>query len=396
VQGGGLERIVVAWATGRLGFDVRSLRLDRLMAAAAAQADRLGGAQALQNALHLGSDPEAENALVAAATVGETYFFRQHEHFDLLAEMKEPRGGTFKAWSAGCSSGEEAYSLAGILRQRLGLEAPALEVWGTDINPQSLALARRAEYSRWSWRQGEDTALEARRALALHPLTRACVHFAQHNLLDPPRFDPAGGSGERFDLIFCRNVLVYFSPRNAERAVSQLRSALKTGAWLVLGNMDLSGQPRGFRRVGPAALCVYEKTADAVPEALREPALAAASSAVPEAAPARAPLPLEPLDPVEWHRAILAEIETGHGPGALLELQTLVEEKPDYLPGLFEHALGLRRVGKPEAAAAVLRGLLKAADGRDPREIINGPEPLSLEFYVNSARSFLDSLGGRF
>lgn len=392
MQSASLENIVAAWAAQRLGFDPRALRMERLMNAAREQALRLGSPAALEAALAAG-DREAEDALVTAATVGETYFFRQHEHFDLLSELRLGPQRTLKAWSAGCSSGEETYSLAGALRQRFGLEAPALQVWGTDINPKALEAARNAEYGRWSWRQGGDGAEEARRALALAPETKACVRFARHNLLDAPVFDLEGadpaGPQERFDLIFCRNVLVYFSPLTAEAAVARLRSALKPGGWLVLGNMDLGGQPQGFKRVGPAALCVYEKLGPDAAPAAAPPAVAPAPAAAAKAAPA-----LEPMDPVEWHRAILAEMETGHVAQAMQELQLLVESAPDYLPGLFEHALALRRSGKDQAAAESLQRLLALARGRRLDEHVNGPEPLSLEFYVNSAQSFLESAGG--
>lgn len=378
-----LEQVVARWAAFRLGFDPRALRMERLLAAASAQSARLGSLDALRNALAEG-EHEAEDALVAAATVGETYFFRQHEHFDLLAELHLPRDGRLKAWSAGCSSGEEAYSLAGSLRQRFGLESPALTVWATDINVKALDAARRAEYGRWSWRDGDTQSAAARQALALDPRSKACVHFARHNLLDRPTFDEAGD----FDLIFCRNVLVYFSPVSAERAVKHLRDALKPGGWLILGNMDLAGAPAGFKRIGPAALCAYAKV-EALPA---PPAAPAPKAAAP--APKRALEP-EPIDPVDWHSAVLAEVESGHPVTAMRELQLLVEQMPEYLPGLFEHALALRRSGHPDAAAASLQRLLSLAQGRNLDELIRGPEPLSLEFYVNSARSFLDSLGDK-
>jgi chemotaxis protein methyltransferase CheR len=389
-----LESIVAQWAGRRLGFDARALRLERLMAAAREQVQRLGSVEALGSALGSG-ERTAEDALVAAATVGETYFFRQHEHFDLLSELRLPASCRLTAWSAGCSSGEEAYSLAGALRQRFGLEAPALTVWGTDINPKALEAARRADYGRWSWRQG-DEAEAARRALALAEETKACVRFARHNLLDSPVFDlegkdPSAAPGERFDLVFCRNVLVYFTPQNAAQAVERLRTSLRPGGWLVLGNMDLGGQPQGFKRVGPAALCAYEKLA--VAPAVAVPA-APVPALVPAPGPQAAPKALAALDPVEWHRAVLAELETGHSAQALQELQLMVESAPDYIPGLFEHALALRRSGKDQAAAASLQRLLKLAHGRALSEPVEGPEPLSLEFYVNSAHSFLDSAGG--
>ena len=385
-----LEELVIRWAAERLGFDSRALRLERLLAAARAEAKRLGSVNALGLALGAG-DPQAEAALVAAATVGETYFFRQHEHFDLLNELALPPSGRLMAWSAGCATGEETYSLAGVLRQRFGLEADKLTVWGTDINAKALDNAKAALYGRWSWRSGAGLESQAQQALAMDPRTKACVHFARHNLLEMPFFD--GEGGERFDLVFCRNVLVYFAPLAAALAIEHMRAAMKPGAWLVLGNMDLGSAPAGFGRVGPSALCVYAKEkplTKALPTDRPQ-------AAPPAAAPAVKPTPLtdESLDPVEWHRAILAEMETGHAAQALQELQLLVEAHPAYLPGRFEHALALRRSGRSAAATASLQALMDLATGRDLDERIAGPEPLSLEFYVNSAHSFLESAGGR-
>jgi len=187
-------------------------------------------------------------------------------------------------------------------------------------------------------------------------------------------------------------VLVYFSAAAAERAVARLREAMKPGAWLVLGNMDLGSTPRGMTRVGPAALCVYTK--DAPGPAWHPVKAPAAEPQAPAMRPRKAPLPLEELDPVEWHRAVLAEMEAGNPVQGARELRLLVEAFPDYLPGLFEHALALRRCGQMEAAADILRELLRRSDGQELETTLKGPEPISLEFFVTSARSFLESAGG--
>lgn len=385
-----LESIVIEWAVRRLGFDPRALRVERILAAAQVRLQALGGPSALEAALKTG-DALVEQPLIAAATVGETYFFRQHEHFELLGGMPLPPAGVFRAWSAGCSTGEEAYSLAAALRGHFALEAGALEVWGTDINEDALNVARRAEYGRWSWRLDEAPAVSSRRAAVLDPATRACVRFARHNLLEEPVFDLAPGEAARprFDLIFCRNVMVYFTPPAAESAVAHLRGALKPGGWLVLGNMDLTGQPVGFKRVGPTALCVYEKLPE--PSA---PVAALAEAREPAPPPTVKPEALR-LDPVDWHAAVLAEFEAGRPVQALRELQELVDQMPEYIPGLFEYAMALRRSGRREAAADSLRRVLELARGRDLAELLPAPEALSLEFYVSSAQSFLESFGAR-
>jgi len=150
-----LQEMVTRWAAMRLGFDSRALRLERLMEAARGVLKRQGSLAALEAALQA-RDPDAEDPLIAAATVGETYFFRQHEHFDLLRTLPLPAEGPVLAWSAGCATGEETYSLAATLRQRLGLDVHRLRVWGTDVNEKALAAAREARYGRWSWRQDND------------------------------------------------------------------------------------------------------------------------------------------------------------------------------------------------------------------------------------------------
>lgn len=235
-----LSDVLSRWALSRLGFDPRTLRIERLLVAAQIQVRRLGSAEALERALAL-RDSRTEDPLVEAATVGETYFFRQHEHFDLLATLPQPKA-KFRAWSAGCATGEEAYSLAAALRSQFQLDAESLEVWGTDFNAKALGTAQAAVYGRWSWRVSMGPAWQRLQDSALDPATRACVRFAQHNLLDPADFD--GQGGERFDLVFCRNVLVYFSAEAAQAAVARIAEAMKPGAWLVLGNMDLGGPPR--------------------------------------------------------------------------------------------------------------------------------------------------------
>lgn len=141
-------------------------------------------------------------------------------------------------------------------------------------------------------------------------------------------------------------------------------------------------------RVGPSALCVFAKTP-------RAPAPSAAPAAAPPPSQRPAvPKVLEALDPVEWHRAVLAEMEMGDPSRCLPELVHLVEVFPDYLPGRFEMALAMRRLGRAQDAAAALREMLRRAERLDPDSVLDGPEAISLEFYLTSARSFLESAGG--
>jgi chemotaxis protein methyltransferase CheR len=389
-----LASLMAKWATEVLGFDHRALRPDRLAEAARKELAKRGSAAAVEAALKA-RDPELESQLVTAVTVGETYFYRQREHFDLLSHFPFKPGALLKAWSAGCSTGEEAYSLTAALRRVTGLSAPALQVWGTDINSAALATAQQASYGTWSWRGTGPRAARLLQAEALDEGTRACLSFARHNLLEAPIFDH--GLGERFDLVFCRNVLVYFNPGAAARALGHLVSALRPGGWLVLGSTDLAGAPAGFHRVGPGPICAYAKDgpvpaqderpkeARPAPRPLAQPLPVAASSPAPASVAA---------GPARWHESILAQLEQGQRAAALKELARLCQAHPDYLPGRFEHGLALRRAGHLAAAAREMNALLALAQGRDLEEAVPGPETLSLEYYVTSASNFVDSQGG--
>lgn len=405
-----LDAALAEWALRRLGFDRRALRFERLRAAAEREVPRLGW-PALERALRGElQDAGLDTALVAAATVGETYFFRQHEHFDLLKQLPF-RGSAekpLKAWSAACASGEEAYSLAVALRKGLSLEAPALEVWGTDINEAALAAARAASYGRWSFRASAleagsaDLAAEAARAEAiradvLDPRTKALTRFARQSLLEAPRFDQQ--SGPRFHVIFCRNALVYFHPEAAEQALKHLVEALVPGGWLILGNMDIATTPPGTKRSGSAHLCVFERSKDNEPVAplpVSMPRVEAPVKPAPEPRTKAAPAKGEGFghdEAIDWHRGVLAQLEADESDAAMLELQALVEAFPDYLPGWFEHGLALNRRGQRKLAAQSLQHVLGLAKALKPDSLVPGPEPLSADFYVSNAEAFLQSLG---
>lgn len=185
--------------------------------------------------------------LARELTVGETYFFRHADQFQALREVALPErlsaraaSRKLKLLSAGCASGEEPYSMAILLRER-GVE-PGFDVsiQGLDLNPDALDKARRAVYSQWSLRE---TTSELRerwferdgRDFRLDKSIREAVRFDQHNLTLPaPSLLPAGS----FDIVFCRNVLMYFTPEQAAQVVSRLATALAPGGFLFLGHAE--------------------------------------------------------------------------------------------------------------------------------------------------------------
>jgi chemotaxis protein methyltransferase CheR len=208
----------------------------------------------------LETELEASNELSALArelTVGETYFFRHTDQFTALREIALPERRSARAasrqlrlLSAGCASGEEAFSLAIVLRE---LDAgPGFEtfVHGIDLNPEALAKAERGLYGAWSLRETPDAARERwfvseGRDFRLKAELRHAVRFAQHNLtLDAPDLlAPA-----TYDVIFCRNVLMYFSPVQAAAVVQRLSRALVAGGFLFLGHAEtLRGLSHDFQ-----------------------------------------------------------------------------------------------------------------------------------------------------
>jgi len=203
---------------------------------------------------HLESrDGEAEwSALEADITIGETFFFRYGEQFaalrtTILPELIERNSSErrLRIWSAGCATGAEAYSLAIVLRELLGdaFGDWRISILGTDINERFLETARQGRFGRWALRSldadqrtsyftpGPDNSWH------LRPRFRGGVRFERHNLLSlldgssPLQFSD-------FDLILCRNVLIYFHPDVVVGIVGALRDCLGEGGWMLLGHAE--------------------------------------------------------------------------------------------------------------------------------------------------------------
>jgi chemotaxis protein methyltransferase CheR len=199
----------------------------------------------LQHLATLPAEAAEWNHLAQRLTIGETYFFRDRAFFEALEGHVLPllvgarRQGygrpRLNIWSAGCSSGEEPYSLAIVLDRLLpDVESWDLAILGTDVNSASLETARRALYRPWSLR---DTPLSVRDhyfrrrggSYEVIPEIRRRVRFAPLNLAaagPPPMLGPV-------DLLLCRNVLMYLSKAVARGVVGRLRDALAPDGWLV-------------------------------------------------------------------------------------------------------------------------------------------------------------------
>jgi chemotaxis protein methyltransferase CheR len=222
----------------------------------------------------LETDGKTLDDLIVELTVGETYFFREPGQFevirrDLLPDLRRRRGDehVLRGWSAGCASGEEAYSLA-ILFAEEGLCGLA-HLLATDISRAALAKARSAAYSDWSLR-GEGAAA-ARPYLhhrgdryVLDDQVRRRVTFEYLNLALDVYPSLATGTWA-MDLILCRNVLIYFDRQTIQSVARRLFESLAPGGWLLTASSDPPlAADAAYETVVTAAGVIYRRP-DGVP-----------------------------------------------------------------------------------------------------------------------------------
>lgn len=387
-------------------------------------------------------------ALEAEVTIGETYFFRYAEQFTALARTILPEivgrnrdSRRIRIWSAGCSTGAEPYSIAILLARLLGDEVEdwRIGIIGTDINEKFLATARSGLFGRWALRAVDDRereelfVAEGRDRWRLAGRYRRMVRFERHNLLSlidgtsPLQFS-------EFDLILCRNVLIYFDPAIVPRLVARLYDRLKEEGWLLIGhaepNPDFSRFMHGVTLPGTAA---YRRTAPvpreeapaappavglpvadplpALPESRPPPAVPAAPvfqarPEPPRPAPLPAPLPdiralcdrgdldaameacalglsADPTDPVLHYYCGLVHRERGLAQEAETWFRKAVYLDRSFIMAHYQHGLTLIDIGRADAgrrslstAAQLCRALpggtlLPEGDGIDAASLID-------------------------
>ncbi len=185
----------------------------------------------------LDEEPLAVEALVERTVVGETHFWRHPEQLRALRKVAFGAPEPLSIWSAGCASGEEPYSVAMALREA-GRAGRGDRILATDVSARALDRARAGRYAAWSLRRlprelrerylpGEPPEAE------VAPEVREPVELLRHNLVA----DPPPGSG--FDVVLCRNVLIYFDPVLAAEVLYRLLGATRPGGLLVLGPVEL-------------------------------------------------------------------------------------------------------------------------------------------------------------
>lgn len=200
-------------------------------------------------------------------TTNKTYFFREYRHFEVLSDriipeflkMQKNRQHPLRIWSAACSTGEELYSIACIVEEYMRTEGVRFdyEILGTDISTRVLWHAHSAIYEEEQIRMISPDVLRKyfmaskdrnRRMLRVAPEIRSHIKLRKLNLMNE-----AYPFTHDFDVIFCRNVLIYFSREDILQIVNRCASHLRPGGYLITGHADsIYGAATQFKRIEPS------------------------------------------------------------------------------------------------------------------------------------------------
>lgn len=189
---------------------------------------------------------EELSAIMDILTVNETYFFREQNQLkafseEILEELKVTNKGgkTLRIWSAGCSTGEEPYTITMLISEKDNFHGWDIEIHGSDINQRVLQVARKGTYRKNSFRTTEPYYLqkyftEEDSAFKINDSVKKHVNFNYLNLLDPFKTRFLG----KMDVIFCRNVLIYFDTASRRRVIENFYDRLVDGGYLLLGHAE--------------------------------------------------------------------------------------------------------------------------------------------------------------
>jgi chemotaxis protein methyltransferase CheR len=213
--------------------------------------------------------------LITKLTIGETYFFRDESQFAairdiILPAILERNKSTrhLRIWSAGCSTGAEPYSLAILLADQLADQIAGwqIEIHATDLNRRYLREGAEGKFREWALRC---TPEEVKRNCfsnegpiwTIHPRYKERISFRHMNLVENESPSPLS-DGTQFDLILCRNVMIYFAPEVSHRLIGRLHQSLGDDGWLVVGASEHTPDGyQAFRTVRAAGATLYQKMA---------------------------------------------------------------------------------------------------------------------------------------
>jgi chemotaxis protein methyltransferase CheR len=326
------------------GISVPDTRAAALRAAMARAAPGLDPAAVLHAAADPRTGPGLVDRLIDEITVQESSFLRDSRQLETIGwqRLREQAGGTIRVWSAGCATGEEPYTLALLAAEAFGPAAAPVDVLGTDISRAALAAAAAGRYRNRAVR-ALGTAMR-RRFLEQQPdgryavgaALRELVRFQRHNLARDP-IPPRGEPG--FDLIVCRNVLIYFTATAVERVSRLLERALRPGGVLLLGAAD-----------------ILRRTTAGAASQLATPPAGARPSPHPPPGPAGAGHPAGPRE--QRLRQVLDAAGRGDRDEALEQVTSMLADDPLDADSHFLHGLLALEAGQPAQARDALRAAL--------------------------------------
>jgi chemotaxis protein methyltransferase CheR len=306
-----------------------------------------------------GEDRHELQKLLRFLTVGETSFYRYQDHFTALRKLlaATPKSSRLRIWSAGCSTGEEPYSIAMTIMDTFAdWQQRDIRILATDINNYSLKRARDGVYRPWAVRNMDKRHLDryfdrTGESYIVTDHVKSLVEFSHLNLSTDNYPDPARDITE-LDVVFCRNVTIYFTPATTRKIMAKISASLKPGGHLFLGHAEnLIGISSDFDRQRHGACFYYRKLEAAlpVPGQLKSRPLSV-PPAPPAARSASAPQTVSP-DPEELHRQAVRLFDEENFSGA----EELVEK---ILQGLPAHP-----------GALVTKGFILANKGRFPEAL---------------------------
>jgi chemotaxis protein methyltransferase CheR len=330
--------------------------------------------------------------LIDEVTINETFFFRQREELDaldwraLLDAAQEAGSATIRVWVAACSTGEEAYTLGMLASEAFGTPEAPVSILATDISTVALERARQGRYRGRTVRTLDDGMRERyfvpdADGVAVGEPLRRMVEFRRHNLVNDP---VPGPTQRRFDLIACRNVLIYFDAETVERAIATLEQALAPRGMLVLGAADRLcdsasrlGRPDSPRRVraAPQIRELRRPLGRDEPQfaPASEPALATALEAANEGSLRDAVditermLETNPLDADAYFVRGLAELGLEDTDAAVASLRRALYVDPSFGLAAFKLARAHELRGDRDAAARAYEQALHTLDPEDSR-----------------------------
>lgn len=333
-------------------------------------------------------------ALESEVTIRETFFFRDAAQFEALREVILPRlirrhaaERRLRIWSAGCSTGAEAYSVSILLRRLLGPAYPhwTIGILGTDISEAALDAARAARFSPWALRgmpaaerERDFLAMDEGRAFQLRREHRSGVRFEHGNLL--ALLDGTAPLGlSDYDLILCRNVLIYFDRAAVPAIVRALGERLAPHGWMLLGHSEPDPSFGAFLQPVPlAGTTAWQPLGVAppvppppgplLPDVLPDSGFGPAGLVSPATLAERSAIPAEPDRPPDDTARLVAdraraEADSGALEAARRTLRTGLREHPT--SAVLHHLDGLvaRGLGEGAAAEAALRRALYLDSG---------------------------------